>query len=193
MLRFTTILKTCVGWWLGDLWGRRIEFVILGCFCPSGCLLGVPSARGLHRLCGLSPSHPHDTWTIVSCWLCYSSSGFSDDQRAFLGMMENSHRGFVISTWCALWLPFRSFVCAILLGWHLGFIFSLPFLLPASPPSSWEKFCLKKRVLLGNYSNPLFYEWVTWCQGGLLRVPQWVTGRVETGTPGRGLGCGGRL
>ena len=50
---------TCVGWWLGDLWGRRIKFVILG--CPSGRLLGVPSARGLHRLCGLTPSHPDDT------------------------------------------------------------------------------------------------------------------------------------
>lgn len=39
---------TCVGWWLGDLWGRRIKFVILG--CPSGRLLRVPSARGLQAV-----------------------------------------------------------------------------------------------------------------------------------------------
>ena len=114
--------------------------------------------------------------------------------RAFLGIMENSLRGLVVSASWPLWLPVcSSVVRAILLGWHLVlfFFFFLPFLtflpfLLFFPPNPEKSFVWKKRVLLGKYSHPLFYEWVTWCRGGLFRVPQWGTGRVEAGAPGVG-------
>lgn len=59
------------------------------------------------------------------------------------------------------------------LGWRFRFFLLFSFF-------SSEKFWLKKKkILLEKYSKPLFYKWINWCQGWLLKVPLGLVAELE--------------
>ena len=137
------------------------------CEVPDCCFLYNVSASWVSLLPedftsgDLVPSHPDgETTSLLLMKSCYSpscSSGFSNYPGAFLGIMENSYRGFVVSRSWAVWLPLLLLCCwCRLLGWRFSFF---PAILLFSPPR--DKSCLKKRVLLEKCSNPLFINELT--------------------------------
>lgn len=183
MLRYKTKERLVWNSYLGDLSGRRIKFALWHSWllfslfplwiplCPMTALLWpCPSS-----------SWPWDMRPQFLPWSCERpscSSGFSNCLGSFLGIRENSCSDFVMSRSWALWRPLLLFSCwCFLLGWCFC-------LFPAIFLFLTENICLKKRLLLENWLNPLLYKWANGCQGGLWKVLLGVSGRVGTGAQG---------
>lgn len=94
---------------LAASWGSLLPEDVTGCMALAHLILMT------HE-----PSFPAD------CVIAHLVALGFQMTRAFLGIVENSLRGPVVSASWPLWLPVcSSVVCAVLLGWHLVLFFLL--------------------------------------------------------------------